>query len=74
MGWGSGYRVFNNVADGLIKANATDEIKEQVLGDLIGSLQAEDWDTELDSLQDYLNDPAIVRAFARYDIHWPTDD
>ncbi|MFE9738857.1 hypothetical protein [Streptomyces sp. NPDC006477] len=74
MGWGSGYLVFNEMADSLIKAGATDEVKEQVLSDLIESLQADDWDTELDSLQDYLHDPAIVRAFAAHDIHWPTDD
>ncbi|MFB7589345.1 hypothetical protein [Streptomyces sp. NPDC056169] len=73
MGWGSGYEVFNRVADGLIKAGATDEVKESVLTDLIGSLQAEDWDTELDSLQDYLDDPAIVRAFAAHDVHWPDE-
>lgn len=70
MGWGSAYRVFNNVADGLIKAEASDEVKEKTLTKLIADLQAEDWDTELDSLQDYRNDPAIVRAFAANDIHW----
>jgi hypothetical protein len=37
------------------------------------TLQAEDWDTELDSLQDYLNDPAIVRAFASHGIRWDDD-
>lgn len=73
MGWGSAYTIFNNVADGLIKANASDEVKEKVLGELIVELQSEDWDTELDSLQSYLDDPAIVRAFANNDITWPED-
>ncbi|MFG2976268.1 hypothetical protein ACGFYY_25210 [Streptomyces sp. NPDC048331] len=70
MGWGSAYRVFNNVADGFIEAGASDEVKEKTLTKLIADLQAEDWDTELDSLQDYRDDPAIVRAFAANDIHW----
>ncbi|MEU5976328.1 hypothetical protein [Streptomyces sp. NPDC047315] len=71
MGWGSAYRIFNTVADALIKANATDETKEQTLTALIAGLRDGDWDTELDSLQNYLDDPAIVRAFATNDIHWP---
>jgi hypothetical protein len=71
MGWGSAYEIFNDVADGLIEANASDEVKERVCTKLIGNLQSEDWDTELDSLQSYLGDPAIVRAFAAHDIHWP---
>lgn len=70
MGWGSAYAIFNSVADGLIEAKASDEVKEMTLTKLIADLQSEDWDTELDSLQDYLNDPAIVRAFAANDIHW----
>lgn len=73
MGWGSAFTIFNRVADGLIKSGATNEIKEHVLTDVIAALQAEDWDTELDSLQSYLHDPAIVRAFATNGITWPTD-
>ncbi|MBZ6207481.1 hypothetical protein KVH31_13335 [Streptomyces olivaceus] len=71
MGWGSAYSLFNTVADALIEANATDEIKEKTLTTVIARLQAEDWDTELDSLQSYLDDPTIVRAFAANDITWP---
>jgi hypothetical protein len=59
------------IADALIEAEASDELKEKVLGELIGNLQQEDWDTELDSLQSYLDDPAIVRAFASNGVHWP---
>jgi len=70
MGWGSAYSIFNNVADSLIAAEASDDVKERTLTKLIRDLQDEDWDTELDSLQSYLNDPAIVRAFASNDIHW----
>lgn len=71
MGWGSGYLIFNTVAVALIEANATDEVKEKALTKVIRELQEEDWDTELDSLQSYRHDPAIVRAFAANDIVWP---
>ncbi|MER5726923.1 hypothetical protein ABT084_00990 [Streptomyces sp. NPDC002138] len=45
-------------------------MKEKTLTKMIGNLRAEDWDTGLDSLQSYLDDPAIVRAFAAHDIRW----
>ncbi|MFD6294541.1 hypothetical protein ACFWFU_07020 [Streptomyces sp. NPDC060235] len=71
MGFGSaGMTFFDPVARALIAAGASDEVKEQTLGDLIRNLQAEDWDTELDSLQLFLDDPAIVRAFAANGIDW----
>lgn len=73
MGWGSAYSLFNTVADALIEARASDEVKEKALTKVIAGLQQEDWDTELDSLQSYLDDPAIVRAFANNDIHWDAD-
>jgi hypothetical protein len=70
MGWGSAYSLFNTVADALIAAKASDEIKERALTTVIARLQEDDWDTELDSLQSYLDDPAIVRAFANNGITW----
>lgn len=71
MGWGSAYSLFNTMADALIEADASDEIKERALTKVIRSFQEEDWDTELDSLQSYRGDPAIVRAFAANDVIWP---
>ena len=74
MGWGSaGSKFFDPVARALTEANASDELKERALTPLIANLQNEDWDTELDSLQDFLDDPAIVAAFANNGIHWPDD-
>jgi hypothetical protein len=70
MGWGSAYSLFNTIADALIEAGASDEVKERALTKVIARLQEDDWDTELDSLQSYLDDPAIVKAFANNDIHW----
>lgn len=71
MGFGSaGITFFNPVARSLIDAGASDEVKEKTLTDLIARLQGEDWDTEMDSLQLFLDDPAIVRAFANNGITW----
>ncbi|MFC8432220.1 hypothetical protein [Streptomyces sp. NPDC057253] len=71
MGFGSaGLTFFNPVARSLIEAGASDEVKEKTLTKLIADLQDEDWDTELDSLQLFLDDPAIVRAFANNGITW----
>ncbi len=65
MGWGSaGYRIFDPVAQALIEADASEEIKRRVLGDLIEELRQEDWDTEHDSLQEFADDPVIVAIFA----------
>ncbi len=68
MGWASAGDIFDLVADGLIAANASDEIKRGVLGDLIGALQDEDWDTENESLARYVNDPVIVEVFREHGI------
>lgn len=71
MGWGSaGIRIFNPVADALIEAGASEELKQRTLSKLITELQEEDWDTELDSLQGYRQDPAVVAAFADNGIVW----
>lgn len=71
MGWSSGgYKIFDPVARALIEAGASDELKERTLTNLIPALQYEDWDTERDSLQRFLDDPAIVKAFANNGITW----
>lgn len=71
MGWGSaGYKIFDPVARALIEAGASDDLKERTLTPLIANLQHEDWDTELDSLQGFLDDPAIVRAFEKNGVTW----
>lgn len=69
MGWNSANRIFNPVARALIEAKATDETKRKVLGDLIAELQEGDWDTEDESLEDFLDDPAIVAAFHDRNVH-----
>jgi hypothetical protein len=69
MGWSSANSIFDPVARALIEAGADDTTKRKVLGDLIGGLQDGDWDTEDESLEGFLHDPAIVSAFADHDVH-----
>ena len=74
MGWASASRIFDPVAQGLIDAGASDEIKRNVLGDLIGALQGEDWDTEDESLEEFKDDPVIVAVFAEHGVKLPGED
>jgi hypothetical protein len=69
MGWSSANQIFDPVARALIDAGADDTTKRKVLGDLISNLQNGDWDTEDESLEDFLADPAIVAAFADHGVH-----
>lgn len=69
MGWSSANEIFNPVAKSLQDTGADDAAKRKVLGDLIGRLQDGDWDTEDESLEDFLDDPAIVQAFADHNVH-----
>lgn len=69
MGWNSANRIFDPVARALQRAGADDQTKRTVLGDLVKELQDGDWDTEDESLEDFLDDPAIVTAFADHNVH-----
>jgi hypothetical protein len=69
MGWNSANRIFDPVARALQQTGADDNTKRKVLGDLIGELQDGDWDTEDESLEDFLDDPAIVAAFHDRNVH-----
>ncbi|MFJ6061634.1 hypothetical protein ACIQHU_01195 [Streptomyces tendae] len=69
MGWNSANRIFDPVARALIDTGADDNTKRKVLGDLIGELQDGDRDTGDESLEDFLNDPAIVAAFHDRNVH-----
>ena len=74
MGWASASRIFDPVAKGLIDAGASEEIKRRVLGDLIGTLQGEDWDTEDESLEEFRDDPVIVELFAEHGVRLAGDE
>lgn len=69
MGWNSAGDIFDPVARSLRDAGVDDTTKRKVLGDLISGLQDGDWDTEDESLEQFLDDPAIVQAFADHNVH-----
>ncbi|MBQ1096305.1 hypothetical protein KBY55_09435 [Streptomyces sp. b94] len=69
MGWSSANEIFNPVAATLQKAQVDDDTKRSVLHDLIYGLQEGDWDTEDESLELFLDDPAIVAAFHARKVH-----
>jgi hypothetical protein len=69
MGWSSANSIFDPVAKALQQTGADDDTKRKVLGDLISGLQEGDWDTEDESLEDFLDDPAIVAAFHDHNVH-----
>ncbi|WP_416975629.1 hypothetical protein [Streptomyces sp. 4F14] len=69
MGWSSANDIFDPVARALRDSGAPDQTKRDVLGKLIAQLQHNDWDTEDESLEDFLDDPAIVGAFADKGVH-----
>jgi hypothetical protein len=64
MGWASGGEIFDEVAQALIEAKASDELKQRLLTRLIDKLRDGDWDTCDESLERFADDPAIVAAFA----------
>ncbi|MFE1849907.1 hypothetical protein [Streptomyces sp. NPDC059489] len=69
MGWSSANGIFDPVARSLQNAGVDDATKRKVLGDLICGLQDGDWDTEDESLEEFLGDPAIVAAFHDRNVH-----
>jgi hypothetical protein len=70
MGWGSAGNIFNPVARALVDAGVPEERQEEVLTKVIRTLQEQDWDTEYDSLQDFRDQPGVVKAFANCGIRW----
>ena len=63
--------MFDPIAKALVEANADPDIIRRTLGSLIGELQELDWDTELDSLQQFADCPAVVEAFRDMGITLP---
>ncbi|SCD41086.1 hypothetical protein GA0115251_106932 [Streptomyces sp. TverLS-915] len=69
MGWSSANRIFDPIARALQDAHVPAESRRKILGDLIDGLQDGDWDTEDESLEGFLDDPAVVLAFADHGVH-----
>jgi hypothetical protein len=68
MGWASAGGIFDPIAEALIELKASEKVKRRVLGPLIGRLQAEDWDTEYESLAQFRDDPVIVDLFREHGV------
>ncbi|OPC84168.1 hypothetical protein B4N89_27470 [Embleya scabrispora] len=73
MGWSSAGHIFDPVARALIDTGVDGPTKRKVLGDLIKRLQDGDWDTEDESLEQFLDDPDVVAAFADHGIRMQVD-
>lgn len=71
MGWGPARSIFNSVAAALIEADADDATITHVLGALIEELNAEDWDTQRESLERFRHYPPVVKAFRLHRIELP---
>lgn len=75
MGWASaGPDIFDPVTRAL-QAHVIDHTTRQTIASsLIAALQAGDWDTEDESLNEFRGDPAIVAAFAEHGITLDDDE
>lgn len=63
MGWNSANLIFDPVAEILLKSTAQPQEITNILVCLIKELQAGDWDTENESLEDFAHEPSVVEAF-----------
>lgn len=73
MGWNSANEIFDPIARALIELHAPDEMKVQILSNLIAQLQEMDWDTEDESLEEFKDDLAIVEAFRQHEVIFQCD-
>jgi hypothetical protein len=77
MGWASGGEVFDPVARAIVDMLADGDIQpstaELILSTLIVGLQAGDWDTECESLDEFAQYPIVVKAFGLCGITRPPD-
>jgi hypothetical protein len=63
MGWSSANSIFDPIAQALIDAKVSREVKFAALVPLIKGLRENDWDTEDESLEVFSEDPDTVAAF-----------
>lgn len=55
--------IFDPVCRQLQKSFLVPEVRQKILVVLIQALQAQDWDTEYESLEQFTDDPVVVGAF-----------
>lgn len=73
MGWASGDEVFDPVAKALLRLTTYD-VTYEVCRILIEQLQGRGWDTECESLGEFLDYPEIVAAFAANGVEMGGED
>lgn len=81
MGWNSANEIFDPVAHAVIDSYIDRDSSINILTTLIRGLQAGDWDTEDESLEEFKAWPVAVEAFKRcgvpyrddYDEEWTAD-
>jgi hypothetical protein len=75
MGWASASEIFDPVCKELQKSFLVPETRQKILVVLIKALQDSDWDTEDESLNEFSDDPAVVKAFGECGIYlWGTPE
>jgi hypothetical protein len=63
MGWASAGPIFDCVANALLRENVEDAKTTAILADLIKELCDGDWDTLNESIDEFLDKPAVIAAF-----------
>lgn len=65
MGWASANPIFDRTAARLLAHGVDDDVVTDVLAELIDALRDGDWDTLNESLERFIDRPAVVAAFRR---------
>lgn len=63
MGWNTANDIFDQVCRKLQTSFVWPQTRQAILVTLIKALQEQDWDTEDESLELFLDDPVVVAAF-----------
>lgn len=71
MGWNTAGEIFNPVASAICKTDLSDGKKTEILERLIWALQDGDWDTEDESVEIFMNEPAVIQAFRNRGVYIP---
>lgn len=75
MDWASAGEIFDPVCKGLQTAFLVPEQRRNILVLLIKVLQENDWDTEDESLEQFADDPVVVKAFQLRGVYlWGTPE
>ncbi len=69
MGWASAGGIFGAMASSLIRAGASEELLASACRDMIDRLRQDDWDTLDESLEQFEDNPVIVRVFGEFGVY-----